>query len=308
MIAADINQSKTVTTFDMVELRKLILHIYDKLPNNTSWRFVDKDYKFPVPTSPWKEKFPEKISIDKATLDADFVAVKIGDLNGNAVTAANEKATTRGTGTLVMEAENQLLTTNEVATVTFRAKELANIEGYQMTLEYDPKQLRLSNIDGNDENFAVLEEGVITMSWNGTLENNATLFGLNFIAKNNNVSLANAIKVTSRLTTAEAYTRDGQRFDIGLTFKNAAPHLFELFQNKPNPSNGKTTIGFNLPQASTATLTITDATGKTLRVIEGDYKAGYNEITVESLRTSGVLQYRLDTPTNSATKKMVVTE
>ncbi len=308
MIAADINQSKTITTFDMVELRKLILHIYDKLPNNTSWRFVDKDYKFPVPTSPWKEKFPEKISIDKATLDADFIAVKVGDLNGNVVTTANEKATTRGTGTLTMEVENQILTTNEVANVSFHAKDLANIEGYQMTLEYDPKLLRLSNIEGNDENFAVLEEGVITMSWNGALENEATLFGLNFIAKNNNVSLAEAIKVTSRLTTAEAYTRDGQRFEIGLKFKNAAPHLFELFQNKPNPSNGKTTIGFNLPQASTATLTIMDATGKTLRVMEGDYKAGYNEITIESLSVSGVLQYRLDTPTNSATKKMVVTE
>jgi hypothetical protein len=42
MIAADANNSRSITTFDIVELRKLILGIYTELPNNTSWRFVDK--------------------------------------------------------------------------------------------------------------------------------------------------------------------------------------------------------------------------------------------------------------------------
>ncbi|MFN0214537.1 MAG: T9SS type A sorting domain-containing protein [Saprospiraceae bacterium] len=40
IIAADANNSGSVTTFDIVELRKLILGIHQELPNNNRWRFV----------------------------------------------------------------------------------------------------------------------------------------------------------------------------------------------------------------------------------------------------------------------------
>lgn len=45
IIAADANNSGSVTTFDIVELRKLTLGIYDVLPNNSSFRYVP-DYCF----------------------------------------------------------------------------------------------------------------------------------------------------------------------------------------------------------------------------------------------------------------------
>jgi hypothetical protein len=39
-IAADASNSGSITTLDIVELRKLILGIYTELPNNTSWRYI----------------------------------------------------------------------------------------------------------------------------------------------------------------------------------------------------------------------------------------------------------------------------
>ncbi|MDO8367514.1 MAG: hypothetical protein Q7T20_11995 [Saprospiraceae bacterium] len=45
IIAADANNNAAVTSFDIVELRKLILGIYSELPNNSSWRYVP-DYCF----------------------------------------------------------------------------------------------------------------------------------------------------------------------------------------------------------------------------------------------------------------------
>lgn len=45
LLAADANMSKSATGFDIVELRKLILGIYDTLPNTNSWRFMDRDLK-----------------------------------------------------------------------------------------------------------------------------------------------------------------------------------------------------------------------------------------------------------------------
>ena len=40
-IAADVNKSGTITAYDMVQLRQLILNITKEFANNESWRFVD---------------------------------------------------------------------------------------------------------------------------------------------------------------------------------------------------------------------------------------------------------------------------
>ncbi|MEZ4931413.1 MAG: hypothetical protein R2788_04680 [Saprospiraceae bacterium] len=52
LIAADINNSGSITTFDIVQLRKLILGVYQNFPDNNSWRFVRAGYVFPNPATP----------------------------------------------------------------------------------------------------------------------------------------------------------------------------------------------------------------------------------------------------------------
>ena len=52
-IAADINGSENVTAIDIIELRKLILGVYNEFPENTSWRFVDKSISMNDPSQPW---------------------------------------------------------------------------------------------------------------------------------------------------------------------------------------------------------------------------------------------------------------
>ena len=53
---------------------------------------------------------------------------------------------------------------------------------------------------------------------------------------------------------------------------------------------------------------IYDVSGRILKVIEGDFSRGYNEVSIESgdLNSAGVLYYQLDTPTDSSTKKMIL--
>ncbi|MBK8491069.1 MAG: hypothetical protein IPL49_09300 [Saprospirales bacterium] len=87
LIAADVDRSNSITTLDMLEIRKVILGIKQGFPNNTSWRFVDKNYVFPEPMNPFSEPFPEAIEVINpynGGLDKDFVAVKVGDVNGSA--------------------------------------------------------------------------------------------------------------------------------------------------------------------------------------------------------------------------------
>ena len=86
IVAADANRSKTVTTFDLVQIRKLILNIDSVFPNNSSWRFINKNYQFPDPAKPFAEVFPEVTNINNLSenMMADFIAIKIGDVNGSA--------------------------------------------------------------------------------------------------------------------------------------------------------------------------------------------------------------------------------
>lgn len=87
ILAADVNNSKSVTIIDIVLMRKLILGLESKLTKNTSWRFVDAAYRFPNPSNPWYEKVPEEIEIhgiEGIRLGVDFVGYKVGDVNNDA--------------------------------------------------------------------------------------------------------------------------------------------------------------------------------------------------------------------------------
>ena len=81
-----------------------------------------------------------------------------------------------------------------------------------------------------------------------------------------------------------------------------------MLQNQPNPFDAQTTIGFELPEASTAVLTVYDVTGKVIKQINGDFAKGYNEVQLNKaeLSATGVLYYRLDATEYTATRKMIV--
>jgi hypothetical protein len=87
LIAADINNNGVITANDLVELRKVILHINDNYPDNTAWRFIDANFIFPDAANPWLTDFPEMINFinqGAGGADIDFIGVHTGDVNGSA--------------------------------------------------------------------------------------------------------------------------------------------------------------------------------------------------------------------------------
>ena len=314
MIAADVNNSSSISTMDIIQLRKLILCIYTEFPSNTSWRFVDEAYTFPG-GNPFTATFPEVVSINNIAQNeiADFVAVKVGDVNGSA--AANLASVEERTlnGVFAFNVAEQAVVAGTQVTVDFTAADIAKVSGYQATLTFDQSVLSLNDIVYNvatEENFGTVfvNEGVITTSWNGEANNNDVLFSLVFDVKAN-ANLSNLLGVSSRYTKAEAYV-DGNVTDVAINFTNGTVEVagFEVYQNTPNPFKGETVIGYNLPADAQVTLTVQDVTGKTLKVISNDGVKGYNTVTLSSkdLATSGVLYYTVSTDEFTATKKMVV--
>ncbi|MFM8486307.1 MAG: hypothetical protein ACKOCH_08215, partial [Bacteroidota bacterium] len=124
--------------FDIVELRKLILGIYTELPNNTSWRFVDKAQVFANPANPFAEPIRENISVQQAMnhqFDQNFTGVKVGDVNGTAVANSIMQPDARTNGTLLFDVQDREVKAGEVFEVTFSAADKS--QGYQMTLNLD---------------------------------------------------------------------------------------------------------------------------------------------------------------------------
>ncbi|HFA50155.1 MAG TPA: HYR domain-containing protein, partial [Bacteroidetes bacterium] len=319
LIAADANNSQTVTTFDIVQIRKLILYIDQTFQSNTSWRFVDKGYVFPNTINPWEEIFPEVSNynnVDQAVLNADFVAVKIGDVNGSAQVNFADAGEDRGTvGSLVFNVEDERMEAGQTYTVDFKANDF-DVQGYQFTLNFDQNAVEFVDVKGavaGPENFGykLLDKGVLTASWNGDdvkLAGEQVIFSLEFKALDG-VKLSDAFVVNSRYTVAEAYDVNSDLLDVELAFSGAEVVTgFELYQNTPNPFSKGTVIGFTLPEASSATLTITDVSGKVVTVKEGEFSKGYNEFKLErkEFNATGILYYQIDTDTDSATKMMIL--
>jgi hypothetical protein len=306
MIAADANKSGSITTFDIVELRKLILGIYTELPNNDSWRFVDYSFVFPNPLNPFETAFPESISVANAfsnMMQENFMGVKVGDVNYSAIPNATSRVEERSQGTAIFDLVDRTVASGENVEVTFKsAQELA---GFQFTLLHEGLEL-LGVVDApqvSSQNFGAFD-GITTVSVDG-----AQGFTLRFQAKKAG-KLSELLQVSGAITRAEAYARTGaDKQNIALRFdgKKVAGLDFELYQNQPNPFVNKTTIGFFLPEASEATLSVLDETGRLVYQQKGQFPQGHNTVVLDRslLNTSGVLYYKLETETASATRKMI---
>lgn len=328
IIAADVNNSGDVTTLDLVAARKAVLRVAGAFPNNNSWRFVDKDFVFPNPDNPFASPFPEVLNFNNLSgsdLAADFIAIKIGDINGDA--RPNLQATVGNrnfTGKLVFQTDEQAFAKGSYVTVPFTAQDFSGIVGFQYTIEFDENVLELVDIEAGElerlteSNFGLtmVDKGIITTSWDNSKTTltgkTGVLFTLQFRAKSAG-TLSNLIKFSSQFTMAEAYAANADDMDlknVKLNFNGGTntDEGFELYQNTPNPFTQSTTIGFNLPEADVVTLTVYDVAGKVLKVYNGNFAAGYNAFVVENkdLAANGVLYYRLETTNNTATKKMIL--
>jgi len=271
-IAADVNKSGTVTAFDIVLIRKIVLSQEATFQNNTSWRFVDADYEFTdigtAAAAPFMENFEVPVNTGNI-FDMDFIAVKIGDVSRVATSGLVATAASRNDHTAITFETTNLLKTHFGTTFT--------------------------------------EKGLLTTCWSSPnpVAQEKEWFTLQFKATKNG-RLSELLSINSAITPIEAYTTENANIGIELTFKQPVAATFDLFQNKPNPFKNETVIGFALPSASKAKITILDMQGRTLHVIEGDYAIGYNEIVID--RTDlprGVFYYHLETAFGTKVQKMM---
>lgn len=327
LIAADVNNSGSVSTFDLVALRKAILHLTDYFPNNEPWRFIEADYHFPNPNNPFVEPLPESTWLNDMQHDMvgrNYVAVKIGDLNNSAVLNFNEEeAEERGQkDELTLAVPNWKLQAGKEVRIPVTVGEALDLAALQGTIVFDAKKMSfigavpVSLDDLGADNFGEPATGHLTMSWHNAsgqpLEAGSTLFYLQFLMYEN-ASVEEAIAMNSTITPAIAYKNGGIPLNVRWRIHEApqmpvdAAPLFSLGQNRPNPFNNETRIEFMLKEKMPVQLEIIDLSGRKTLLLDGPQEAGWHEIVLDKsmMGGPGVYIYQLTTPSGIERRKMV---
>jgi hypothetical protein len=97
---------------------------------------------------------------------------------------------------------------------------------------------------------------------------------------------------------------------VGIDEEHIGSNTFSLDQNAPNPAKGNTTISYSLPEETHVVLSLFDMTGKkVLELVNAEEQTGthYHTLNTSELK-AGMYYYRLETESNSATRKMVVVQ
>ncbi len=317
LIAADANNSSTISAGDIATIRRVILGVITEFPNGQdSWRVIDANQTFSNNNAPFP--FSEVINIDNLSGNMsgqDFMAIKIGDVDNSAELSAGTETEVRSS--VVMTSDNVALTAGELVSIPMSIGSMDEILGLQFSLQYDVNLMDIESIESglltiDESNLGFASEGVMTFSWNEVtptkITNEDVLFTINARAKAES-NVQEALVINSRVTSAEVYNENLQPSNITFELRNGdlVSNGYDLLQNVPNPFESETTISFVLPSASAASLTVFDVNGKVVQKVVGDYEKGMNNVSFDAstFGTSGILYYQLETDKYTSTKKMI---
>jgi photosystem II stability/assembly factor-like uncharacterized protein len=299
-IAADVNNSGAISTFDLIIMQKNILSIDSGFGANTSWRFVDASYEFSDPHDPWAGgPFPESIvvpSLNSDILNNDFVAIKIGDVNLNSEPFNDNSVSGRNSKTLQLNVEDQYFNAGEQLFVSLDQTEISPIAG-QFEISYDPSVLGLSSIGGihlTDDSYRINEvNGVIRVSFvNFDQVLDASIIQLEFETIKTG-KLSDVLALEESRLHSELISPDFDVYGLDLIFSDKAMKGFVLDGVFPNPFNERVQIEFSIEESDVLELEIRDQSGRVVHRESKSCDAGKNTFTIRDLKSKGLLIFEL---------------
>lgn len=328
LISADANKSGTVTTFDIVELRKLILGTYQQLPANSSWRFVDKAQVFTNPANPFADVIRENIDVLSSFLpqnDTYFTGCKIGDVDQTATPnnkSARPETNLSWSGTVAAKG-------GAIVSVPVIYQGSEPMDGLQFALHFDPQVWELIGPSAGDvvgvqpNNFGLskLEEGIIGFSWNVfegesmAAQPGVVLFFLSFKAKGDIPEQATIFDLDYNTIQDGGWTHDGTEHHLIATpiaaerqVSSSTAPVNTLVKVVPNPTSGMTTLYFNSSVAGKTRLVLADAFGQQLTLSDISTGIGQQSIAVHDLigKPAGVYTWWIKMPDGTMAQGRIV--
>jgi hypothetical protein len=280
-IAADANNNGAITILGLLEIREVLLGIEDNFDNNTSWRFVPADYEFPEPNNPWAEEFPTAATFAPLSgdLEADFIAIKVGDINGSATPSGSFRTpgNSNGRGSLrTAEVELQEVFAGSGEYVLRLPDGTAKLMGVQLSMQL-PRGTSIHEGIVPSDAYVVDQRGVLRLSYvpdalSGITRNTPLLSF--FIPGTERPVLLMEDRLAS-----EAYDDRGNLYalDLASTRGLAASHPASVF---PNPVDDRMSLSFHWADTEMIRLSIVDGIGREVFQKGLEATAGQNLTTL----------------------------
>jgi hypothetical protein len=250
LVAADVNRSGSVTTFDIVEIRKLILGINDTFPLVPSWRFVvpaadPTDLsKFTALRDTHQVSFTN-VQENKTAAGLHFVGIKMGDVNRSAVLQPD--AIERTARTCPVSIGGGQWKAGERLRIPI-SMPLYGYSGWQMALWLNPQSLELLDVEGlPEDNWRMDANGLLRLLCYDHAESQdagGILFNLEVLVLEDAAS-DDALRLAQpEVFRSEAYAGDVvYRLEAGYMEKQALNSYAQ-----PNPARGGQVSVYGLPQ------------------------------------------------------------
>ena len=260
IIAADVNSNKSVSSIDVIFLKRLVLGLDTTFTGNKLWSFVDSAYHFPDTTNPFP--FKDSISFSNLTsskINQTFIGVKLGDVNYD-WNAAVAKGITNDNLQLIIDNKKMSIVNNQLS-IPITASNFKDLVGLQYTLHFDNDKYEFVGIKGNKLGIEynatkANQTGNISFVWTDakaeekTLEDGSELFELVLKKANHQSTIDNSfidelstigygLALNNSITDIEAWDKDFNKHSIVLKSKAENQNLKiddEIFSVSPNPT------------------------------------------------------------------------
>jgi hypothetical protein len=317
-LAADANRTNTITSFDIVLIRRAILGDLTAFPNNNSWRFVPKYFNFPDPANPLLIPAPERMILaGLSTLrdSADFIGIKVGDVDLNADPALNapnlDERDTRPVA-VQLSCSVEMSQSRSAAPVALFATATRPVYGLQFELQLADNQTITDEFKPvalqPDQYRFDTELHTLRVSYDAVINPSDGPVLLGYIPAD--WSKTGSITTDSRFRTA-AYGTDGEAYPIEWVVPAQPINLSEgpvWLPNQPNPFKGATTLRYWMPVEGSASVRIMDASGR-LRFEQQQTQAlaGQHDVQWQA-PAAGIYYCHLTTPQGTAVRTILAME
>ena len=263
MIAADADNSQSISAIDLLQLRKLILGIQNELPNNTSYRFANSNQELAL-SNPWAIEEANLVLNASNDMNTNFSAIKVGDVSTFLNLDSKDIVDSRNrNGDISMISENVYANQNEVVQLDLSLTTNAGLEGMQFALQFNSADF--VSLEGLDESAYHFDSNTNTLkiSWiNTAVDKDLVEFKLNVLA-NNAGWASEMITLNESVMIPTAYT-GSEILDQKLNLEFNTQQLEDFISVNPNPFAESFKIEMNSSYETAYSIDVFDVSGKLL--------------------------------------------
>jgi hypothetical protein len=322
-IAADVNESESVSTLDIVLMQALILGIKPGFPNDLQWTFIPATHVFTDALNAFP--FPNNKNITAGELETtpsiDFTGVKLGDVNtsrDNSQQGRIAKADDVIFDIRQEKIESENLS-EKIISIPVRVKNFNDISAYQFTVSWDKQKLEYVEVTNKGVSPLFGEqktsEGILTTIWDDqsgkatSFEDGEELFVIKF--KSSNGGTYKDVGITSAATVAKVYDKALKLKSHTVTWSELSIEDYsKSFSVYPNPFDKTISIDFYSSEDQQVSYTVTDITGRTIKgqqfkAVKGNNHLEWDGSDLTSFVRSGLYVITLKSSLGEVTVKIV---